>query len=412
MILKTTRGDREYRMAEFGSSAIPSYSSTWSTWTGTPVSMGDVVGLPAVALAIRRVSSSLASFYLGCYQGRGANRKEVMESPQGKLLRRPWEGLNRFNWKADMSASVESCGNAVAQKVKVRGQVVGLRPIDMDYVSIEDEKGEKVFKIRTTQGTKTYTSTDIWHLRGPTIKGGIVGYSPITLHRNALGVTVDRNRFVGRHFQNDARPGVALLFPQGITTTQAREWRDEWDANHAGSDNRGRTGALGGGATIQTFPLSLEDEQFVEQVRLSVEDVARIWDIPLALMLIPGDATGGTTEQDWLRFNQMTMRPRLLNFEDELEADGDIFGETELYPEFTTDQTAWIDAITRANVEHMHLQSGLRYPDEIRAEHGWPPLPDELGKLPQITPVGGAPNTDPPAAQTNGKGDPAAVAAP
>jgi hypothetical protein len=67
-----------------------------------------------------------------------------------------------------------------------------------------------------------------------------------------------------------------------------------------------------------------------------------------------------------------------------------------------------LDPKVKADVQHQQVQDGLRLVDELRALDGYgplPPIPDdwakEPGKVPQITPVGGAPNpvahTTPPA---------------
>ena len=41
------------------------------------------------------------------------------------------------------------------------------------------------------------------------------------------------------------------------------------------------------------------------------------------------------------------------------------------------------------------MQSGVLLPDEARHELGYEPYPDGIGQIPQITPVGGAPNAIP-----------------
>jgi hypothetical protein len=45
-------------------------------------------------------------------------------------------------------------------------------------------------------------------------------------------------------------------------------------------------------------------------------------------------------------------------------------------------------------VQHFRIQNGSELVDEARADNGRPPLPNGAGQIPQITPVGGAPNPD------------------
>jgi hypothetical protein len=68
---------------------------------------------------------------------------------------------------------------------------------------------------------------------------------------------------------------------------------------------------------------------------------------------------------------------------------------------FDINDLSFIDPLTRAQVIHEKIQDGTLLVDEARAEEGLtalPPVPDDWqqqpGKIPQVTPVGGAPNPD------------------
>lgn len=409
MILATRTGDRQLRSGEWGSSAIPPYSGYGDlSHAGENVTLESASGIPAVSLAIRRIAWSVAAHYLGVFQGRGADRRERDESWQGQLFRQPSAELSRFNWKADLIASVEACGNACAQKIKTpKGRIVELRPLDMNCVRIrKDRDGRKVFDVAEKESdgrvaNHTYTENEILHLRGFTLKGGIVGHSPIAIHRHTLGSHLARDRFEGRYFKNHAQPKIVVSFPQGITKAQGDQWKDSFTQDHGG-DNIWKPAVVGGGATITSLPISLEDAQFVEAKKFGIEEVARIFDVPPTLLYMTEYRNAQTTEQELLRLLTFSLRPRMVAFEDGLERDLDLFGVgSTIYPEFIVNTLDAVDAITRAEVEHYQVQDGTRLKDEVRANSGYgplPPLPDdptkEPGKVPLLTPVGAAPNPD------------------
>jgi hypothetical protein len=96
-----------------------------------------------------------------------------------------------------------------------------------------------------------------------------------------------------------------------------------------------------------------------------------------------------------LRFG---LGPDLHRIEDGLSSDEQLFPPgAQTYPLFNTDGFVRGDVQTESTILIGEVQAGIRTPDEARAARGLPPLPDGVGAIPQITPVGGAPNPNMPA---------------
>jgi HK97 family phage portal protein len=394
MILATRFGDRELRSSgEWGSEHIIPSPDGYGA-----VPLGASTGLPAVGAAIRLYTNTIASLTLDVFEGRDADKKKRPKSWQYQLLEYPNDECSRFTFFADLVSGLESCGNAFIFKSRIIrtgrvGALAILHPANMT-VRRDRNTNELIYEWWNGRETKRLNPADVLHIRGDTMGGGDIGYSPIQVHRQALMTQLRREQFEGKHYQNDARPGVALMFPQGVNKNQADEWGNAWDARHAGPANRGRTAVLGGGATIQTFPISLEEQQFVESMKFSVQEVARMYGIPAAL-LEEGDHS--TSEEESLRWLKFGLGPRLVRIQKAFKYDRDIFGPSnKLYPEFYIDEFLRSDAVSMATVAHEKVQSGIWLVDEARAKEGMPPLKDGAGQIPQLTPVGGAPN---PAAQ-------------
>jgi HK97 family phage portal protein len=145
----------------------------------------------------------------------------------------------------------------------------------------------------------------------------------------------------------------------------------------------------------------MEDAQFVEGQRFRVEDVARIFRLPRSSLNAEDQ---GDIEQETLRLLTFGIGPRLSRIASAVRADLDLFGDTNLYPEHNVDGLVRTDAATKDQIYHQKVQDGRLLVDEARAEEGLPPLPDGAGQVPQLTPVGGAPNNNGQNPPTDGGG--------
>jgi len=396
-VVRTRGGGQVEVRSDFGTSHwIPSPWSGASAVSGVQVTTTTATGLPAVGRAIRLIGGLIGSVDICVFQGKRGDKIEVEGSAQAALLENPYPGMSCYDWRYDIAVSLEAAENAFLRKTRtVSGKVVALLPIPVRFVNASvGQGGEKEYEISTAQGWKRVAAADILHIRGQTIEGGPFGVSRITQHRDPLGAMIAAQRFEGAFFRNNARPDFVLEFPAGITVEQGREWKADWDAAHAGVDNAGQSRAIGGGAVVKPIPVSMHDAQFVESRQLGVADVARIMDVEE--LLLGGGHAEQQDEQAMDRFLAFQLPPRLARIECALKADPDLFPATsDLYPKFSSPPLMFASPLTRASVQHKEIQAGTLLPDEARADNGRPPLPDGLGQIPQVTPVGGAPNPSP-----------------
>lgn len=394
MILATRAGNRELRTFGANTAVAPAPWVGSRAWSGEHVSHEKALGLAAFGRAHRLVCGVVASLPMFVWEGTGGDKQRRDQSPQGRLLANPVAGLSLFDWKWDVASSLETDENAFLLKVRGGdGRVLELQPIPNEYVVGRlDRRGGKVFEVWTEDGRILLTSLDVLHIRGQTVKGGPFGVSRIQQHLDPVGSMVAAQRFEGAYFRNDARPGLIVeTGTERVTVQQANEWVDNWTARHQGPDNAGKPTILGGGWKATVAPVSLRDAQFIEGRQFSVEETGRIMDVDPALLGAPEDGDVRRTALEM--FLKLQLPPRLRRIESALRADLDLFQVNDpLYPEFRVDDLMFADPLTRAQVQHYRVQDGTELVDEARADNGRQPLPDGAGQVPQITPVGGAPN--------------------
>lgn len=396
MILRTRYGNAELR-TEFGSSAIPMPSQNVIAYTGRPVTPDEAIGLPAVGAAIRSIAEIIGSLPMLVYQRDRNQRQRATDSYQYQLLHdAPNADQSPFDFFSDIAACIETNGNAVVQKIKdQRGRVVELLIIDPDYIQIRrDKDGQKVIDVNIGNGNRIegLTSADVIHIRGFTLKGGLVGLSPIQAHRNALGNAMALQEYQGRFWRNDATPGLVIKVPGQLGKQQAAQVLQVWSDTHGGLTNAHRPAILAGGAELDRIPAF--DAEWVDTHRLNVLDVARIYRVPPWLLAVENSTLPGQNpEQDSLRFLLYSMGPRLRRIELALRSDQDLFGvSSNLFPEFLVDSLLRTDTKERYDSYKAARQAGWLSPNEIRALENYPPVEQPGADDIQLTPVGGAPN--------------------
>lgn len=407
MLLRTRAGELELRGNPFALTdrILPwSQVSGFSTLTGLAVNTERAAGLPAVGAAIRLIAETIGMIPLIVYEGDPLERERARESWQWELLHdKPNVDQSAFDFFQDAATSIETAGDAFIFKIKVRAnQVEQLIVLDPSLVRIRrDDRNRKVFDVtvdanRSGGGrTQTFTTQTILHIRGWSLKPGAdEGTSPIGLFRDALGSSLAMHEFEGRFYRNNARPGGVIEVPGDVSRDKLDKAREIWEESHRGPSNVNRIGVLAFGAKYRDVGLSLADAQFVQGKGFDVEQVARMFRIDPSLLGEVVEGQRPVTREVFERFLKLDLAPRLRRIEMALRNDPDLFGDGDLFPEFLVDAVLRPDVKTRYEAFRLARQGGWLKPNEIREKENLPPA--EGGDEIQVTPVGGAPNTDAP----------------
>lgn len=416
MIIRSRGQDYERRLSAdssflgFGVSGAESFPGAGlPSLAGMAVSVNTALGLPAVASAIRLVSETIASLTLNVFTGRRAQKRLADSSPQAALLHRPNDECSSFDFISDIAASIEASGNAfILKAVGARGQLAAMYVLNPAFVHvwIDPRTGDKRIQYTASSQygdigssrTLDLSENNVIHIRGFTPGGWRIGLSPIALHRQKLGSMIAQDQWAGRFFSQGATPTGAIKVPGDLTQSEVDDLIDKWSRRHQGANQWHRPAVLVNGADWVATGLSLRDSQFIEGQQLTVQQVAQMWRVPASLLEAQG--TRGethTAEQEFMRFH-LGLLPRLRRIEQGLAFDSMLFGGVDPYPEFAAGELLRADAVSHAEVQLRQVQSGQRVPDELRADDGLPPLdeinpdlPKNIGKIPQVVPVGGSP---------------------
>ena len=124
-------------------------------------------------------------------------------------------------------------------------------------------------------------ASEMIHDRGITLWHPLVGVSPIYACGMAAtqGLRIQHNS--ATFFQNMSHPGGALTAPGTIDDVTASRLKSDWEKNYGGA-NLGKMAILGDGLKYEPFnTVPAVEAQLIEQLRWTVEDVARAFRYPL-----------------------------------------------------------------------------------------------------------------------------------
>jgi len=208
--------------------------------------------------------------------------------PTNNLLRMPNAYQNRMQFMQALVISYLTTGNVYLYVKRDARQLVReihvLDPLAV-WPHVAPEDGSLYYKtgdnlLAGIRGATMIPARDMGHIRMQVSPSHpLVGMSPIyaAAASSASGQLILSS--TQKFFSNGARPGGILTAPQKITDDTAKRLREDWDANYSGNRS-GKTAVLGEGLEYKSISMSAVDSQLIEQLRWSVEDVARVFRVP------------------------------------------------------------------------------------------------------------------------------------
>lgn len=393
-------------MGIFGGVLRPRASATESAWgrilnggggattkSGVRVTEDNAMRMAAVWACVRAASEDIAKLPLHLHRRLpGGGKERATDHPHYGLMHDAPNGVHTsFQFREMMQAAVELRGNGYAFKVRVRGQVRELLPLEPSKVTVSRRGDwETVYKV----GSKEYTRADIFHLAGLSLDG-FTGVSPITYHRETIGLAMAAEKHGALLFGNGARPGMVAEAPAGLSPEAQERLKESIERATAG-DNVFRLLVLEEGAKLSSAPVSMtnEDAQYVELRKFQLGELARIFRMPPHKVGDLDRATFSNIEHQALEYVTDSLMPRLARWEQRLNADLLTPAEREEYFfEFNIDGLLRGDTKSRYEAHQIAFLNGLKARNEIRAQENLNPVEggDEFRVPANTLPAGATP---------------------
>ena len=280
------------------------------TASGVNVSETSAMRVSTVYACVRVLAESMASIPLITYRYTKAGKERATNHRLYPILHdQPNPEMTAFEFRAAMMTSLLLWGNAYAEiETNARGDVLALWPLLPGMMEVmrtrpasARERGKLYYHYQLPDGShQDLVPYQIMHIRGLSFNG-VVGMSPIQMARQAIGLALATEEFGARFFGNGARPGVYLEHPGKLGDKAYERLLGSWNATHQGLANSHRATILEEGMKLETVGVPPEDAQFLETRNFQVEEIARIFRVPLHLV---GDLRRATFSNiEWMSMN-------------------------------------------------------------------------------------------------------------
>ena len=279
-----------------------------------------------VYACVRVLSEAVAQLPLHLYKYTNSGKERVPQHPLYFLLHdQPNPEMTSFRFRETLMSHILIYGNAYAQIIRNgRGEIIGLYPLTPDRIKVDRDEHNKLIYIYSRydeanpnikiQGEIVLKQKDVLHIPGLGFDG-LVGYSPIAMAKNALGISLACEEYGASFFANGASPSGILEHP-GVIKNPAKI-REAWH-NAYGSGNSHKVAVLEEGMKYQPIAIPNNEAQFLETRKFQIEEIARLYRVPLHMIGDLDHATFSNVEHLSLDFVKYSLDPWLVRWEQEL----------------------------------------------------------------------------------------------
>ena len=298
------------------------------TTSGKAVTERSAMQMTAVYSCVRILAEAVAGLPLNLYRyTEDGGKEKAIDHPLYLLLHdEPNPEMSSFVFRETLMTHLLLWGNAYAQVIRNgKGEVVALYPLMPNKMTVDrDERGQLYYSYQrsndeapTMKGnTVTLRPSDVLHIPGLGFDG-LVGYSPIAMAKNAIGMAIACEEYGAKFFANGAAPGGVLEHPGTIKDPQ--RVRESWQSTFGGSGNANKIAVLEEGMKYTPIGISPEQAQFLETRKFQINEIARIFRVPPHMVGDLEKSSFSNIEQQSLEFVKYTLEPWVIRWEQSIQ---------------------------------------------------------------------------------------------
>ena len=352
------------------------------SWSGKSVTERTALQQTAVYACVRIIAETIASLPLHFYRYTEEGKEKDYTHPLYRILHdEPNPEMTAFVFRETIVSHLLLWGNAYAQIIRNgKGEIMYLYPLLPDKMTVErsDITNEIFYTYMDTKG-KMYrlTNKEVLHIPGLGFDG-LIGYSPIAMTKNAIGLSIAAEEYGSRFFANSANPSGVLEHP-GVLK-DPKKIRESWNEVYGGTSNSHRVAVLEEGLTFKHISIPPNDAQFLETRKFQINEICRIFRVPPHMVADLEKSSFSNIEQQSLDFIVNTIRPWLIRIEQSicqkllLPDEKGVF-----FAKFNVNGMLRGDFTSRMNGYAIARQNGWMNVDEIRELEDMNKLPKGMG---------------------------------
>lgn len=365
------------------------------TWAKVDVSDKTQLQITTAWSAIRLIAETVGTLPLHLYRTTARGRERAKDDPRYALVRdQPCDYMTAPEWIESMVVSIATRGQAYnkVDSMESTGRILQIQPVVKDRVQPEVKAdGSIVYWLTDRHGKRVpCTRRQIMPVRGFGGVGQLEGYAPHQIHSNSLALSVALEKYAAEFFGSGGQP-------IGIITTKADFGEQTRDQIRAGlskyiraSREKGEHPVFDGDTQYKPISTPNNEAQFIEARKLQIAEVARIYRVPLHMLMEMDKASYSNTEQANKHFLDYTLMAYLVRIEAALNSCLLTAAERAagMYFEFDVNGLLRGDSTQRADFYLKMRQATAMTGNEIRGREN---LPEMEGADDLLVPLNMAP---------------------
>jgi HK97 family phage portal protein len=261
---------KNYSLADFERDFDRNFYGGWNSTSGLRINEQTAMKFSAVYACVRIISEDLGMLSTELRKWRDPKDHSKGSDPAFEhplydvLMNQPNNDMTSMIFYETMQQHILLSGNAYAYKnIDSRGRVVGLKLLDWSKISPERNKetGEIQYVFRDGSDNTTFKQWEIFHIPGLGYDG-IVGYSPIHMSMDAVGLGLAAEQFANYFYKNGANVGGIITMPGAVKDKEGL--RKEIQEKYGGLGKAHKIMVLEDGMNFQKMVMPLAEAQFID----------------------------------------------------------------------------------------------------------------------------------------------------
>lgn len=358
-----------------------------STKTGIYVNEETALKFSAVFACVRILAESVASLPLPVYKRLKVGRERAIDHPLYSLLHdQPNGEMTSYSFREVLMVHLLLWGNAYCEIERDNfGRIIGLWPLlpNKTWPERDDSTRQIVYKTISSDGKMITLSSDkVLHIPGLGFNG-LIGFSPIRMAmQEAIGLGLAAEEFGADFYANGAHMGGIIEYPAKISKDGRERFETSVRDKYGGLGKAHKLMVLEEGLKFHDVTIPQNEAQFIESRKFQLEEIARMYRVPLHMIQNLDRSTNNNIEHQSLEFVVHTLRPWLVRWEQAIS--WKLLNPQEkrrYFAKFTVDGLLRGDIKSRYEAYAVGRQNGWLCADDIRELEDMNPLPDDQGKI-------------------------------
>lgn len=330
-----------------------------------------------VYTCIKILAETLAKLPLKIYQNNVKDDSHYLY-PFLKLRPNPYMSALDF-WKC-LETQRNIYGNAyawldIAKVGRNAGKILGIYPLYSPQMQVYvDDEGllsskDQVWYVYSDNLGKKYriNSDEILHFKGMSVNG-ITGLNPIETLRGSIENAKASAVFLNNSYKNGMQSSGVIQYVGELSEQAKANFRTKFEEMSAGLKNANRVSLMPVGYTYQPMELKFTDAQFLENTRLTIQQITAAFGIKPHQVNDQTKTSYASTSEANREFYTDTLLAILTMYEQELTYK--LFLPSELqkgyYVKFNADVILRGDIKSRYDAYAVGIQNGFLMPNEAR----------------------------------------------